>query len=533
MTRASTAAAGALGVAAALAVGELAAGLLAGVPSPIDAVGQLVVDGAPGPVVTGALATLGAANRPLLAFGTVVIAVLIGAAAAVVGHDRPWLTGGVFATAGVLGVAASLAQPGTDSGLVVLVLALAVLVGHTVLRRTLPAPTPSPGTDALPLPDLAAPAGSRPASLEPPGSRPASPAPAPPVSRRHVLRLAVGTGAAVVLVGAAGRWWLGGGGRVDPASIALPAPARGLPPAGADLATSIAGVSPAMTPIDDFFRIDTALGVPRIDPDSWRLRIHGRVEREVELTYDELLALPLREVDVTIACVSNEVGGQLVGTARWLGVPLAEVLARAGVRDDAEQLLGRSADGWTAGFPVALALDGREALVAVGMQGETLPAVHGFPARLIVPGLYGYVSATKWLTELELTAWDGVDGYWIPRGWAKEAPVKTSSRIDVPRPGAAVAAGDVVVAGVAWAPTRGIAGVEVAVDEGSWVAAELVPGGSEDTWVQWHAELPLTPGRHRLTVRATDGGGDVQSAGPRPPAPDGAEGWHTVDVEVA
>jgi hypothetical protein len=288
-----------------------------------------------------------------------------------------------------------------------------------------------------------------------------------------------------------------------------------------------------MTPIDDFFRIDTALGVPRVDPDTWRLRIHGRVEREVELTYDELLALPLREVDVTIACVSNEVGGQLVGTARWLGVPLAEVLARAGVRDDAEQLLGRSADGWTAGFPVALALDGRDALVAVGMQGETLPAVHGFPARLVVPGLYGYVSATKWLTELELTAWDGVDGYWIPRGWAKEAPVKTSSRIDVPRPGAAVAAGDVVVAGVAWAPTRGIAGVEVAVDEGSWSPRSSCRAAARTPGCSGTPSVPLTPGRHRLTVRATDGGGDVQSAGPRPPAPDGAEGWHTVDVEVA
>jgi DMSO/TMAO reductase YedYZ molybdopterin-dependent catalytic subunit len=519
MTRASAAFAGALGVAAALAVGELAAGLLAGVPSPVDAVGQRVVDGAPGAVVTGAIATLGAANRPLLAFGTVVIALLIGAAAAVVGRDQPWLTSGVFAAAAVLGAAASVAQPGADAVPVVLVMGLAALVGHTVLRRALPASSPASGTLA---PATAATAG---------GVAVPSPAAAPPVARRHFLRLAVGTGAAVLVIGAAGRWWLGGG-RVDPASIALPTPARSLPPPGPDLATRVVGVSPAMTPIEDFFRIDTALGVPRVDPDTWRLRIHGRVEREVELSYDELLALPLREVDVTIACVSNEVGGGLVGTARWLGVPLVDVLTLAGVRDDAEQLLGRSADGWTAGFPVALALDGRDALIAVGMQGETLPAVHGFPARLVVPGLYGYVSATKWLTELELTAWDGVDGYWIPRGWAKEAPVKTSSRIDVPRPGTSVAAGDVVVAGVAWAPTRGIAGVEVAVDEAGWVAAELVPGGTEDAWVQWRADVPLAPGRHRLTVRATDGDGAVQSAGPRRPAPDGAEGWHTVDVEV-
>jgi DMSO/TMAO reductase YedYZ molybdopterin-dependent catalytic subunit len=521
MSRVSVATAGALGAAAALAVGELAAGLLTGVPSPIDAVGQLVVDGTPGAVVTSLIATLGAANRPLLALGTVLVAVLLGAAVAVIGHDRSWLTSATFAAAGVLGAAAAVAQPGADVVPVVLVMALAALAGHTVLRRALPTPAA-----------LASPGGPpAPAGVDPTGKPATSPATAPPLARRGFLRLAIGTGAAVLLVGAAGRWWLGGG-RVAPTSIALPAPARRLPPPGPDLATSVAGVSPAMTPIDAFFRIDTALGVPRLDPETWRLRIHGRVDREVELTYDELLALPLREVDVTIACVSNEVGGDLVGTARWLGVALADVLALAGVRADAEQLLGRSADGWTAGFPVALALDGRDALVAVGMQGEALPAVHGFPARLVVPGLYGYVSATKWLTELELTAWDGVDGYWIPRGWAKEAPIKTSSRIDVPRARARVPAGDVVVAGVAWAPTRGIAEVEVAVDGDRWMPAELLPVGTDDTWVQWRVDLPLAPGRHRLAVRATDGAGERQSEGPRQPAPDGAEGWHTIDVEV-
>jgi DMSO/TMAO reductase YedYZ molybdopterin-dependent catalytic subunit len=503
MTGGSAAGAGALGVAAALAVGELAASVMAGVPSPVAAVGQLAVDGAPG------------------ALSTVLIALLLGAATAVFGHDRSWLTSGVFAAAAVLGTAASVGRPGADVALVVLVMASAAFVGHAVLRRAL-----HPLARAATIAPSPARAGATQVH-----AAPGSSATSPPVVRRRFLRLAVGTGAAVLLVGAAGRWWLGGG-RVDPTSIALPAPARRLPPPGPDLATDVTGVSPAMTPIDEFFRIDTALGVPRLDPETWRLRIHGRVDREVELTYDELLALPLREVDVTIACVSNEVGGDLVGTARWLGVDLADVLALAGVRADAEQLLGRSADGWTAGFPVALALDGRDALVAVGMQGETLPAVHGFPARLVVPGLYGYVSATKWLTELELTAWDGVDGYWIPRGWAKEAPIKTSSRIDVPRPGASVPSGNVVVAGVAWAPTRGIAEVEVAVDGDRWMPAELLPVGTDDTWVQWRVGLPLAPGRHRLAVRATDGAGERQSEGPRRPAPDGAEGWHTIDVEV-
>jgi hypothetical protein len=205
----------------------------------------------------------------------------------------------------------------------------------------------------------------------------------------------------------------------------------------------------------------------------------------------------------------------------------------AGPRPDAEQVLSRSVDGWTAGFPLGVATDGRRALVAVGMQGQALPARHGFPARLVVPGLYGYVSATKWLAELELTAWEGVDGYWVPRGWAKEAPIKTAARIDLPRAGGRVAAGAVTVAGVAWAPTRGIGRVELAVDDADWTEAELVPVATDDTWVQWRVDLPLPPGSHRLTVRATDGTGAVQPPGPRPPAPDGAEGWHTVVVEVA
>jgi DMSO/TMAO reductase YedYZ molybdopterin-dependent catalytic subunit len=511
VSRTSSAAAGALGVGAALAVGELAAGVLSGVPSPVDSVGQLVVDGAPAPFVTGAIATLGAANRPLLAVGTVLVALLLGAAAAVVGRDRPAVTGAVFAAAALLGIAASVAQPGASGPLVVVVVAGAAALGHLVLRFVL--------RRGAARDDATAEAQVR-------------TAPGVDASRRGFLRLAVGTGATVLVIGAAGRWWLGGG-RVDPASIALPAPARRLPAPGPDLATSVGGVTPAMTPIDRFFRIDTALGIPRIDPETWRLRLHGRVDREVELTYDELLALPLREVDATIACVSNEVGGQLVGTARWLGVPLSDVLALAGVRADAEQVLSRSADGWTAGFPVELTRDGREALVAVGMQGEALPAVHGFPVRLVVPGLYGYVSATKWLTEIELTGWDGVDGYWVPRGWAKEAPIKTASRIDVPRARDTVSAGDVVVAGVAWAPTRGIERVEVAVDEGPWRPADLVPVGTPDTWVQWRTTVPLAVGRHRLVVRATDGTGALQAEGPRPPAPDGAEGWHTVEVEVA
>jgi len=229
--------------------------------------------------------------------------------------------------------------------------------------------------------------------------------------------------------------------------------------------------------------------------------------------------------------VSNEVGDDLVGNARWLGTPLRDLLAEAGVQDGAGQVVGRAVDGWTAGFPTEAAIDGRDAMVVVGMNGAPLPPAHGYPARLIVPGLYGYVSATKWLTEIELTTWDGFDAYWVPRGWSKEGPIKTQSRIDVPR-GGDVTAGEVVVAGVAWAPTRGLDRVEVRLDDGAWQDAELTDPLSPDAWVQWRATLTIPTGEHTIQVRATDGAGATQPPGPVPPRPDGAEGWHTVRVRA-
>jgi len=250
--------------------------------------------------------------------------------------------------------------------------------------------------------------------------------------------------------------------------------------------------------------------VPRPNIDTWRLKVTGLVEREITLTYDELLAMPLHEQYVTIACVSNEVGGDLVGNALWTGVRLKELLARAGVDPNATQIVGRAVDGFTAGFPTAWALaDEREALVAVAMNGEPLPPDHGFPARLIVPGLYGYVSATKWLAEIELTTLDGFDAYWVPLGWSKQAPILTQSRIDVPRDGAQVSAGSVAIAGVAWAPDRGIDGVEVQVDEEGWRAAELSSPISDATWVQFLRRWDATAGEHLVRVRAIDGTGEV------------------------
>jgi DMSO/TMAO reductase YedYZ molybdopterin-dependent catalytic subunit len=317
-----------------------------------------------------------------------------------------------------------------------------------------------------------------------------------------------------------------------PATDGLPEPeVGGELPAGADL--DLDGLTPIVVPNDDFYRIDTALLVPNVDRDTWRLRIHGLVESEVTLSYAELLELPIVEQFVTIACVSNRVGGDLIGNARWTGVRLRDVLDLAGVREDATQLVGRSIDGWTAGMPVSWIMDpDREPMIAVGMNGAPLPRQHGFPARLIVPGLYGYVSATKWLSELELTTMEAFDGYWVPLGWAKEAPILTQSRIDRPRPGASLPSGPYTFAGMAWAMDRGIARVEVQVDDGDWREASLSTRISDTTWVQWQLDWDVAPGDHRVRVRATDGTGETQTETESRPDPDGARGWHSVPFRV-
>jgi DMSO/TMAO reductase YedYZ molybdopterin-dependent catalytic subunit len=308
-------------------------------------------------------------------------------------------------------------------------------------------------------------------------------------------------------------------------------PIAGLP-TGADLAPTVAGLTPIVVANDDFYQIDIALLTPVVSTADWTLRIHGLVDRDTTLTWEELLALPLFEQYVTIACVSNEVGGGLVGNAKWTGVRLREALDIAGVQDGATQLVGRSVDGWTAGMPTAWVMDPeREPMIAVRMNDEPLPPNHGFPARLIVPGLYGYVSATKWLAELELTTMDGFDAFWVPRGWAKEAPILTQARIDTPRHGASVASGTVPIAGLAWAPDRGVKTVEVAVD-GEWRPARLSNPISDTTWVQWVYDWAATPGPHTIQVRATDGRGAVQEERSTPPAPDGARGWHRIEVSA-
>jgi hypothetical protein len=287
-----------------------------------------------------------------------------------------------------------------------------------------------------------------------------------------------------------------------------------------------------VVPNEDFYRIDTALVVPRPELESWRLKITGLVDREVEFSFDDILAMDLHERYVTISCVSNEVGGDLIGNAKWTGVKLTDLLDRAGVKDESTQIVGRSVDRWTAGFPTDVVFDGREPLLAVGMNGVPLPPAHGFPARLIVPGLYGYVSATKWIEEIELTRWEDFDGYWIPRGWSKSGPIKTQSRIDTPGRGNDISGNPAVLAGVAWAPLKGIERVEVRIDETDWLPAELTTPLSDASWVQWKVEVPLSAGSHVAEVRATDGEGATQTEVRARPAPDGATGWHRLGFNI-
>ena len=314
-------------------------------------------------------------------------------------------------------------------------------------------------------------------------------------------------------------------------NIILPKALKFLPPPPNDPALTVPGLSKLFTPNNEFYRIDTAIIVPNINVDTWRLRIDGMVDYPTEFTYKELTDRPVFQLDDTIACVSNEVGGNLVGNARWLGIRLDDLINEASPRSSADQVMGHSIDGFTAGFPLA-ALDGRDAMIAIGMNGEPLPIDHGFPARVIVPGLYGYVSATKWLTRIELTRFDQAQGYWVPRGWSALAPIKIQSRIDTPTIGSSVKAGKRVIAGVAWAPTRGISKVEVRVDNEPWRTTTLGPALAKTTWRQWWIDWEAKPGTRTISVRATDGKRVLQSSKSVPVAPNGAEGWHTVDVTV-
>ena len=489
--------AGALSAGLGLGLSELFAGLVSAVPSLVEGLGKWVINGVPPAIKDLAISLFGTADKIALIVGIALITLLVGAVVGVLARQRFWLAALVFAAFGVFAVVATVS---TDSRISASVAALpaglAALVGLATLRMLYDADKIDSSTD-----------GGRRGFL---------------VGAGAVLGVAaLSSGFGRVLIERAKRAVAG---REE---VVLPQAAEVLAPVPAAADFGIEGVEPILVPNTDFYRIDTALSIPRVDLQEWTLTVDGLVDRPYTIDYSDLFDMRMVERDVTLSCVSNEVGGGLVGNARWTGVPLSEILDRAGVQPSAQQVVGRSVDDFTVGFPVEAAFDGREALVAVGMNGEPLPFEHGFPARLVVAGLYGYVSATKWLSNIELTTWDGFDGYWIPRGWAKEAPIKTQSRIDTPKHGAQLGAGKVVVAGVAWAPTRGISKVEVQLgEEAEWIEAELSEPLSENAWVQWRVEWDATPGRHVVTCRATDGTGETQTSEVVRPAPDGATGWH-------
>ncbi len=495
--------------AAGIGISDLAAWLVNPAGSPLAAVGSVIIGLLPAGMVNFGKDTLGTADKPILltivALGVIVLAGLGGVAEL----RRRGAGAAVFAVVAVIGLVCVALGSGADVaayvptvfGLLLAFMLLSTLV--TRLRRWQPARAAS-----------------------------SVGGPADPARRSFLVAASVfGVLSAAAVVG--GRLLVGAANRVSAArtDLRLPAPATPAPavPAGADL--GIKDLSPYLTPNADFYRIDTALQVPVIDPAKWSIRVVGMVEQEVSMTFEELLGLPLVEHVATLTCVSNEVGGNLVGNATWLGYPIRELLARAKPLAGADMVLSRSEDGFTAGTPLDVLTDtNRQSLLAVGMNGEPLPLEHGFPVRMVVPGLYGYVSATKWVVELKLTTFAADEGYWTPLGWAARGPIKLASRIDVP--GGDVPAGTVAVAGVAWAQHTGVGGVEVQVDDGPWTRADLAETTGPDTWRQWRYAWDAPSGDHRLTVRATDAKGTLQDAAEAPPAPDGSSGYHSVRVTV-
>jgi DMSO/TMAO reductase YedYZ molybdopterin-dependent catalytic subunit len=365
-------------------------------------------------------------------------------------------------------------------------------------------------------------------------SRPESGSSERGISRRQLLQYGAGIAAAAATAGIAGRTILQhtASAAASRLGVKIPLPHSKAPAIAGDPQADAPGAASFYTPNATFYRVDTALTVPQVEADTWSLTIHGMVDQPLHITYAQLLAMPLVERDITLACVSNDIGGPYVGNARWTGVLLKPLLEKAGVQPGSTQILSRSADGWTCGTPTAVVLDGRDAMLAVSMNGEPLPLKHGFPVRMIVPGLYGYASATKWVTDIELTTFER-KAYWVSRGYAQLGPIKTQSRIDTPKPLATVPAGLVKVAGIAWAQHKGVAKVEISIDDGPWQPADLAGEDTVDTWRQWVFPWQATAGSHRITVRATDKTGYVQTATRKSTYPDGATGQQQLLVTVA
>ncbi|MFD8838581.1 molybdopterin-dependent oxidoreductase [Streptomyces griseofuscus] len=519
---------GALAGFAALASAELVAAAVRPQSGPVVVVGGASIDATPAPVKDWAIRHFGTDDKLVLQLG--ILAVLAVSALALgvlaVRFRRPGAAG--ILLFGAVGAAAALNRPdsiGIADALpsVVGAVAGALLLYGLVGRLTVPARSTAPESGA-----------------ESEEAAEVSPAPEP-WDRRGFVLAAASAAAASAVAGTVGRSLNGTRGRDAVASrekVVLPLPGSPARPVPKRAGLRVAGISPFVTSNQDFYRVDTALVVPKVDASGWRMRIHGKgVRCPATYSFDDLLRRELIERDITLTCVSNEVGGPYVGNARWIGVRLADLLAECGVMPPsrggrADQLVARSVDGMTIGSPVEDLMDGRDALLALGMNGEPLPFEHGFPVRMVVPGLYGFVSACKWIKDIELTTFDSYDPYWVKRGWARGAPIKTESRIDTPKPFARPNAGPVMVAGVAWAQHRGIDKVEVRVDDGPWREAHLAAEYTRDTWRQWSFPWQATSGGHTLAVRATDRTGTVQTEERTRTIPDGASGWHSVVVTV-
>ncbi|MFZ3467937.1 molybdopterin-dependent oxidoreductase [Streptomyces sp. 4.24] len=536
------AASGLLAGFAALAAAELTASLVRPQAGPVTVIGGAAIDRTPAALKDFAIRTFGENDKLVLQLG---ILATVGLLAALLGmfslRHRRTGAAGVLAF-GALGAAAALSRPdaaGAGDVLPSLVggvtgaLVLYLLVGKVGVPAARPAGATGTAQATAAGTAVGASAGGTAGGAADGGAAPAG------WNRRGFLLAAGATALLSTGAGALGRALTGrrgAGAAASRSAVRLPAPASPAAPIPAGAALRTPGISSFTTPNKDFYRVDTALVVPKVDAGTWRLRIHGKgVSRPRSYSFAELLQRPLIERDITLTCVSNEVGGPYAGSARWLGVRLSDLLREAGVTPPsrggrADQLIARSVDAMTLGTPVEDVMDGRDAMLALGMNGEPLPFEHGFPVRMVVPGLYGYVSACKWIRDIELTTFDAYDPYWVKRGWARRAPIKTQARIDTPKPFARTPAGPVTVAGVAWAQHRGIERVEVRVDDGPWQEADLAAQATTDTWRQWSFPWQTTPGGHTLTVRATDGTGEVQTEARTRTIPDGASGRHSVFV---
>jgi DMSO/TMAO reductase YedYZ molybdopterin-dependent catalytic subunit len=537
--------AGVLTAAVAMGVAQLAAGFTVAQSSPVLAVGQAAIDLTPQPVKDFAISTFGVNDKNALLVGILVILAAFAAVIGILAVRRLALGLGGLAVFACIGLAAALTRPNATAEYVIptLVGAAAGAFALTRLVRAArgigsPAGRAVVRTPAAKLepPDLPA---SEPAETAPAASsftflpNPDDPGPSRWPERRRFLTasgLAAASAATAALVGrelitrhnvSAAR-----------AALRFPRPAVAAPPLPPGSNLNIPGLTPFITPNGTFYRVDTALLLPQVDPATWQLRIHGMVQREVTLTFEELLRRPLIEDYITLTCVSDPVGGPYISNALWLGASLAALIRQARPLAGADQLLCTSVDGFTSGTPLQVVLDGRDALLTVAMNGQALPVEHGFPARMVVPGLYGYVSACKWITDINVTTFAAADAYWAQRGWSQQAPIKTESRIDVPAGNSTIAAGRTPVAGVAWAQHKGIAAVEVRVDRGPWQQAQLAAVPDIDTWRQWVWQWDASPGSHVLEARATDATGYTQTAVAAPVVPNGASGYPSAAVTV-